>query len=99
VWVDAQVHAHPEAFQESLQRLLPDLSDRSEIEVDLLSKLVLASGDVSLVPFVRLGNQALAASRTAFKWGCQVGGGCAHGEYGDRPNPTGSPGLSGANFD
>lgn len=70
--LDAQVHAHPEAFQESLQRLLPDLSDRSEIEVDLLSKLVLASGDVSLVPFVRLGNQALAASRTAFKSGCQV---------------------------
>ena len=29
--LDAQVHAHLEAFQESLQRLLPDLSDRSEI--------------------------------------------------------------------
>ncbi len=70
--LDAQVHAHPEAFQESLQRLLPDLSDRSEIEVDLLSKLVLACGDVSLVQFVRLGNQALTASRTAFKSGCQV---------------------------
>ncbi|NDJ17997.1 precorrin-8X methylmutase [Myxacorys almedinensis] len=70
--LDAQVHAHPEAFQESLQRLLPDLSDRSEIEVDLLSKLVLACGDVSLVQFVRLGNQVLAASRTAFKSGCQV---------------------------
>ena len=70
--LDAQVHAHPEAFQESLQRLLPDLSDRSEIEVDLISKLVLACGDVSLVQFVRLGNQALAASRTAFKSGCQV---------------------------
>lgn len=70
--LDAQVHAHPEAFQESLQRLLPDLSDRSEIEVDLLTKLVLACGDVSLLQFVRLGNQALAASRTAFKSGCQV---------------------------
>ncbi|WP_404790910.1 precorrin-8X methylmutase [Altericista sp. CCNU0014] len=70
--LDAQVHAHPEAFQESLQRLLPDLSDRSEIEIDLLSKLVLACGDVSLVQFVRLGNQALAASRTAFKSGCPV---------------------------
>lgn len=70
--LDAQVHAHPEAFQESLQRLLPDLSDRSEIEVDLLTKLVLACGDVSLLQFVRLGNQALAASRIAFKSGCQV---------------------------
>lgn len=52
--LDSAVHAHPEAFQESLQRLLPDLSDRSEIEVDLLAKLVLACGDVSLVQFVRL---------------------------------------------
>jgi precorrin-8X/cobalt-precorrin-8 methylmutase len=34
--LDAAVHSHPEAFQESLQQLLP-LSDRSEIEVDLLS--------------------------------------------------------------
>jgi precorrin-8X/cobalt-precorrin-8 methylmutase len=51
--LDAETTAHPEAFQESLQRLLPDLSDRSEIEVDLLSKLVLACGDVSLVQFVR----------------------------------------------
>jgi precorrin-8X/cobalt-precorrin-8 methylmutase len=70
--LDAQVHAHPEAFQESLQRLMPDLSDRSEIEVDLLSKLVLACGDVSLVPFVQLGNQALTASRIAFQSGCPV---------------------------
>lgn len=70
--LDAQVHAHPEAFQESLQRLLPDLSARSEIEVDLLSKLVLACGDVSLVPFVRLGNQALTASRAALQSRCSV---------------------------
>lgn len=35
--LDAETTAHPEAFQESLQRLLPDLSNRSEIEVDLLS--------------------------------------------------------------
>jgi precorrin-8X/cobalt-precorrin-8 methylmutase len=53
--LDAATHDHPEAFQESLQQLLPDLSDRSEIEVDLLSQLVLASGDLSLVPFVHLG--------------------------------------------
>ncbi|MBF2028211.1 MAG: precorrin-8X methylmutase [Oscillatoriales cyanobacterium C42_A2020_001] len=70
--LDAQVHAHPEAFQESLQRLMPDLSNRSEIEVDLLSKLVLACGDVSLVPFVKLGNRAIAASRAAFSSSCQV---------------------------
>lgn len=70
--LDANVHAHPEAFQESLQRLLPDLSNRSEIEVDLLSKLVLACGDVSLVPSVRLGQGAIAASRDALKSACQV---------------------------
>jgi precorrin-8X/cobalt-precorrin-8 methylmutase len=70
--LDAAVHAHPEAFQESLQRLLPDLSDRSEIEVDLLSKLVLACGDVSLVPFVRVGKGAIAASRDALKAGCCI---------------------------
>lgn len=74
VWngIDAEVHGHPEAFQESLQRLLPDLRQRSEIEVDLLSQLVLACGDVSLVAFVRLGKGALAASRGALKAGCQI---------------------------
>jgi precorrin-8X/cobalt-precorrin-8 methylmutase len=70
--LDAQVHAHPEAFQESLQRLLPDLSDRSEIEQDLISHLVLACGDVSLVSFLRLSHQAIAATREALKSGCQV---------------------------
>ena len=70
--LDAQVHAHPEAFQESLQRLLPDLLTRSEIEVDLLSKLVLACGDVSLVSFVKLGNRAIAAGRDALKSGCPI---------------------------
>jgi precorrin-8X/cobalt-precorrin-8 methylmutase len=72
--LDAAVDAHPEVFQESLQRLLPDLKGRSEIEVDLLSKLVLACGDVSLVPFVRLSQDALAKSREALKAGCQVVG-------------------------
>ncbi len=79
--MDADVHTHPESFQESLQWLLPDLGDRSEIEVDLLSQLVLASGDVSLVPFVRLGKGAIsaerncgaiAASREALKTGCLI---------------------------
>lgn len=70
--LDADVHAHPESFQESLQWLLPDLSNRSEIEVDLLSQLVLACGDVSLVQFVRVGKGAIAASREALKAGCSV---------------------------
>lgn len=81
---DAATHNHPEAFLESLQRLLPDLSQRSEIERDLLAKLVLACGDVSLVNFVRLGNRAItkeqaafdgiAAARNALSSGCQVVG-------------------------
>ncbi|MFH7026415.1 MAG: precorrin-8X methylmutase [Heteroscytonema crispum UTEX LB 1556] len=70
--LDAQVHAHPEDFQESLQALLPDLSNRSEIEVDLISKLVLACGDVSLVSFVRLSTDAIASARQTLKSGCQI---------------------------
>lgn len=69
---DVKAHAHPEEFQESLQRLLPDLSDRSEIEVDLLSKLVLACGDVSLVHFVRVSQGAIGAARNALKARCQI---------------------------
>jgi precorrin-8X/cobalt-precorrin-8 methylmutase len=81
--IDAEVHAHPEAFQESLHWLLPDLSDRSEIEVDLLCQLVLACGDVSVVPFVRLSRDAnatgsrvsaIAAGRDALKAGCAIVG-------------------------
>jgi precorrin-8X/cobalt-precorrin-8 methylmutase len=72
--LDAETTAHPEVFQESLQRLLPDLSDRSEIEVHLLSKLVLACGDVSLVPFVRRSLGAIAAARDALKAGCAIVG-------------------------
>jgi len=60
---------------------LPDLSERSEIEKDLLAKLVLACGDVSLVNFVRVGEGAMptagyanAAARNALKSGCQVVG-------------------------
>ncbi|MBW4542354.1 MAG: precorrin-8X methylmutase [Myxacorys chilensis ATA2-1-KO14] len=72
--LDAETAAHPETFQESLQQLLPDLSDRSEIEVDLLSKLVLACGDISLVQFVRLSKTAIAAARDALKAGCHIVG-------------------------
>lgn len=69
---DVATHAHPEEFQESLQQLLPDLSDRSEIEVDLLSKLVLACGDLCLVNFVQLSRSAIAASRNALSASCQI---------------------------
>lgn len=72
--LDAQTDAHPEVFRESLTKLLPDLSNRSEIEVDLLSKLVLACGDVSLVHFVRLSQGAIAVARNALTSGCQIVG-------------------------
>ncbi|AFY92229.1 precorrin isomerase [Chamaesiphon minutus PCC 6605] len=70
--LDGAVDSHPEAFQESLQHLLPDLSARSEIEVDLLSQLVLACGDVSLVNFVRLSGEAIGSARAALKSGCRI---------------------------
>jgi precorrin-8X/cobalt-precorrin-8 methylmutase len=70
--LDAEVHTHSEAFQESLQRLLPNLSERSEIEQHLISQLVLACGDVSLVSFVRVSQKAIAASREALKSGCEI---------------------------
>ena len=70
--LDAQVHTHSEAFIESLQHLLPDLSERSEIEQHLISQLVLACGDVSLASFVRLSRDAIAASREALKSGCDI---------------------------
>ncbi|MEO0869526.1 MAG: precorrin-8X methylmutase [Cyanobacteria bacterium J06642_11] len=74
VWdhLDGAAHNHPENFQQALERLLPDLSKRSEIEVDLLSQMVLACGDVSLVPFVRLSVDALKAARDNLKQGCTV---------------------------
>lgn len=70
--LDAEIHTHSEAFSESLQRLLPDLSQRSEIEQHLISQLVLACGDVSLVSFVKLSRGAIAASREALSSGCQI---------------------------
>ena len=70
--LDAETESHPEAFQESLQRLLPDLSGYSEITVHLLHQLVLACGDVSLVNFVRLSTEAIAGARKALKNGCTV---------------------------
>ncbi|WP_109012453.1 precorrin-8X methylmutase [Nostoc commune] len=70
--LDAEIHTHSEAFSESLQRLLPDLSHRSEIEQHLISQLVLACGDVSLVSFIKLSPGAIAASRKALSSNCQI---------------------------
>ncbi|HEY9881013.1 MAG TPA: precorrin-8X methylmutase [Leptolyngbyaceae cyanobacterium] len=70
--LDAATTAHPEAFQESLQRLLPDLSHYSEVTVHLLHQLVLACGDVSLLNFVRLSPGAVASAREALKAGCSI---------------------------
>ncbi|MCC5652417.1 precorrin-8X methylmutase [Nostoc sp. XA013] len=70
--LDAEIHTHSEAFSESLQRLLPDLSHRSEIEQHLISQLVLACGDVSLVSFIKLSPGAIAASREALSSSCQI---------------------------
>jgi precorrin-8X/cobalt-precorrin-8 methylmutase len=70
--LDAAAANHPESFQDALQRLLPDLSERSEIEVDLLSELVLACGDVSLVSFVQLSAQAIKAAREALQAECMI---------------------------
>ncbi|NJO79817.1 MAG: MerR family transcriptional regulator [Cyanobacteria bacterium RM1_2_2] len=70
--LDAAAANHPESFQDALQGLLPDLSKRSEIEVDLLSELVLACGDVSLVSFVRLSAQSIKAAREALKSRCTI---------------------------
>lgn len=70
--LDAVCDTHPENFSESLQRLLPDLSKKNEIEKDLLAKLVLACGDVSLVDFVRLSRGAIASARNVLKTRCEI---------------------------
>ena len=70
--LDAETETHPEAFQESLQGLLPDLSHYSEISAHLLRQLVLACGDVSLINFVRWSPDAIAAARHALKDGCPI---------------------------
>ena len=72
--LDASACDHPENFQEALQRLLPDLSQRPEIEVDVLSHLVLACGDVSLAAFVRFSSDAIKAARETLSAGCKVVG-------------------------
>lgn len=70
--LDAATFSHPENFQEALERLLPDLSQRPEIEVDIISHLVLACGDVSLAAFVRFSTDAIKAARENLLKGCTV---------------------------
>ena len=70
--LDAATYSHPENFQEALKRLLPDLSQRPEIEVDVLSHLVLACGDVSLAAFVRFSPDAVKAARETLSAGCTI---------------------------
>lgn len=70
--LDAAVPDHPEQFQAALTRLLPDLSQRPEIEVDVISHLVMACGDVSLAAFVRFSADAIQAARGALSAGCKV---------------------------
>lgn len=72
--LNAPAYNHPEQFEESLQQLLPDLSNSSEIEVDLISKLVLACGDISLVHFLRLSKEAIAVARHSLSNECHIVG-------------------------
>ncbi len=48
------------------------MSHRSEIEQHLISQLVLACGDVSLVSFLKFSRDAIAASREALSSSCQI---------------------------
>lgn len=70
--LDATSNVQAENFSESLQKILPDLSKKNEIERDLLSKLVFACGDVSLVDFVRLSKDAIVAARHNLKADCEI---------------------------
>ena len=72
--LDAATADHPENFSEALQHLLPDLSQRPEIEVDVLSHLVLACGDVSLAAFAKFSYDAIKAARESLSAGCTVVG-------------------------
>jgi len=70
--LDAAVCDHPENFQQALQRLLPDLSQRPEIEVDILSHLVLACGDVSLASFIRFSPDLIKVARETLAAGSTI---------------------------
>ncbi|MBE9216540.1 precorrin-8X methylmutase [Plectonema cf. radiosum LEGE 06105] len=70
--LDATCNVQPEDISESLQKILPDLSKKNEIERDLLSKLVFACGDVSLVNFVKLSKDAIVSARHNLKADCEI---------------------------
>ncbi|MEA5593000.1 precorrin-8X methylmutase [Rivularia sp. UHCC 0363] len=70
--LDAARNFQPEDLSESLQKILPDLSKKNEIERDLLSKLVFACGDVSLVNFVKLSKGAIISARHNLKADCEI---------------------------
>ncbi|NJK62401.1 MAG: MerR family transcriptional regulator [Synechococcaceae cyanobacterium SM2_3_1] len=70
--LDAEVHTHPQAYSESLDRLLPDMADRSEIEKDLICDLVMACGDASIVSMLQLGHGAISAARLSLLMGRPV---------------------------
>ncbi len=70
--LDAARNVQREDLSESLRKILPDLSNKNEIERDLLSKLVFACGDVSLVDFVRLSKDAIVAARHHLKADCEI---------------------------
>jgi precorrin-8X/cobalt-precorrin-8 methylmutase len=70
--LDAAVLNHPESFHEALQRLMPDLSHRPEIEVDVIAHLILACGDVSLAAFLRFSHGAIKAARDTLSRGGSV---------------------------
>ncbi len=72
--LDAATADHPENFTEALQQLLPNLGQRPEIEVDVLSHLVLACGDIGLAAFVRFSRDAIRAARESLQAGCTVVG-------------------------
>ena len=70
--LDAAIDDHPESFHESLQRLLPDLSQRPEIEADVLSHLVLTCGDTALAALIRFSPDAIKGARESLSDGCTV---------------------------
>ncbi len=74
IWqqLDQSILDHPETFEESLDPLLPDLSDRSEIEAALIRDLILACGDVSIIPLLHISPGAIAAARHRLQAGCSV---------------------------
>lgn len=70
--LDAGVRQDLPSFPESLDHLLPDLAERSEIEKDLIRDLVMACGDASLISMLRVGYGAISAARLSLLMGRPV---------------------------